>query len=141
MGSINCFDQFWKITGKKNKFHAIDLSINQRGLMYISVVISLVLNFSTFLYERSTTSSPTSETLATIDKISYFSTFRSPAIMNSEKIQEDDTFSTVQHAEICSVESTSVNKPYHLKRSIKDRHIQVSNTLNGQNAEFNHTMI
>ncbi|CAO3662134.1 unnamed protein product [Umbelopsis vinacea] len=45
--------------------------------------------------------------------------------MNSEKIQEDDTFSTVQHAEICSVESTSVNKPYHLKRSIKDRHIQM----------------
>jgi amino acid permease len=61
--------------------------------------------------------------------------------MDSEKIQQDDTFTTVQHAESCSIESTSVNEPYHLKRSLKARHIQVSNTLSGQNAESNHTMI
>ncbi|CAO3677004.1 unnamed protein product [Umbelopsis vinacea] len=45
--------------------------------------------------------------------------------MDSEKIQPDDTFTTVQHAESCSVESTSVNEPYHLKRSLKARHIQM----------------
>jgi amino acid permease len=45
--------------------------------------------------------------------------------MDSEKYQQEDGISTVQHAESLSDEPFSVDQP-HLRRGLKARHIQVS---------------